>query len=100
MNFFCNVTNLVPVLNRIIHCRKYFIYEFCQQLNTLQQLQHVASYSFIHNAISSGRVHIHALWFDIYTGDIYYFSRSQKRFVEISETTAEYLLNEIQEYFT
>jgi len=70
------------------------------QLNTLQQLQHVASYSFIHNAISSGRVHIHALWFDIYTGDIYYFSRSQKRFVEISESTAEYLLSEIQEYFS
>lgn len=70
------------------------------QLNTLQQLQNIASYNFIHRAISSGRVHLHALWFDIYTGDVYYFSRKQKRFVEISETTSEYLLDEINEYFS
>lgn len=40
-----------------------------------------------------------SLWFDIYTGDIYFFSRRQKRFVEISEETSDYLLNELREYF-
>lgn len=41
----------------------------------------------------------HRLWFDIYTGDIYFFSRIQKRFVEINESTSDPLQTELREYF-
>ena len=42
---------------------------------------------------------IHRMWFAIYTGDVYFFSRTQKRFVEVSETTSGDLLDELREYF-
>lgn len=48
------------------------------QVNTLLQMENVASYSFMGDLVRDGRTHIHAMWFDIYTGDIYYFSRKQK----------------------
>ncbi|KAK4304263.1 hypothetical protein Pmani_023781 [Petrolisthes manimaculis] len=69
------------------------------QVNTLQQLQNIASYNFMREGLSRGRVYIHALWFDIYTGDIYYFSRQQKRFVDVNETNMERLLEEVLNIF-
>ncbi|XP_066981376.1 beta carbonic anhydrase 1 [Macrobrachium rosenbergii] len=70
------------------------------QVNTLQQLQNIASYNFMRDGLVRGRVYIHALWFDIYTGDIYYFSRQQKKFVDISEDNIERLLDEVKQYYT
>lgn len=35
------------------------------------------------NAIVAGRLHIHGMWFDIYKGEDYLFSKDQKRFVVI-----------------
>lgn len=65
------------------------------QINTLQQVENIASYSFLKPGLEDGSIHIHALWFDIYTGDIYYFSRRKKCFVEIREDTVGRLLDEI-----
>ena len=70
------------------------------QVNTLQQLQNIASYNFMREGLMRGRVYIHALWFDIYTGDIYYFSRRQKMFVDINESNTEKLLEEVLKYYT
>lgn len=69
------------------------------QVNTLQQLQNVASYGFLRKRLESHDLHIHALWFDIYTGDIYYFSRQSKRFVEINEDNVEKLVEEVSKYY-
>ena len=41
-------------------------------------MENVASYSFMGDLVRDGLTHIHAMWFDIYTGDIYYFSRKRK----------------------
>jgi carbonic anhydrase len=70
------------------------------QINTLQQLQNIASYGFLKKRLEKHDLHVHALWFDIYTGDIYYFSRASKRFVEINETTESHLLKEIMTYYS
>ncbi|XP_027239041.1 beta carbonic anhydrase 1 isoform X2 [Penaeus vannamei] len=70
------------------------------QVNTLQQLQNIASYNFMREGLSRGKVYIHALWFDIYTGDIYYFSRQQKMFVDVNEGNIEMLLEEVLKYYT
>ncbi|KAJ8972598.1 hypothetical protein NQ317_002325 [Molorchus minor] len=40
-------------------------------------------------------LHIHALWFDIYKGEIYYFSRAAKHFVLINEYTFDKLCQEV-----
>ena len=48
------------------------------QVNTLMQMENIASYPFMADCIRDGKTHIHAMWFDIFTGEIYYFSRKQK----------------------
>ena len=36
-------------------------------------------------ALRNGRIHIHCFWFDIYTGEIWCFSRKDKTFIMINE---------------
>lgn len=70
------------------------------QINTLQQLQNIASYGFLKQRLETFQLHIHALWFDIYTGDIYYFSRASKKFVIIDENNIVRLLDEVHKYYS
>lgn len=39
------------------------------QINALQQMCHIASHAFLHSYLIERRVHLHALWFDIYKGN-------------------------------
>lgn len=70
------------------------------QVNTLQQLQNVASYGMLKKRLQKHDLHIHALWFDIYTGDIYYFSRRAKQFIIIDESTYEVILSEVRRFYS
>ncbi|GLG93132.1 hypothetical protein R5R35_012754 [Gryllus longicercus] len=79
---------------------RFSIEDKLSQVNCLQQLQNIASYGFLKRKLETHQVHIHALWFDIYTGDIFYFSRQNKRFVEINEDTVEKLLREVNRYYS
>jgi len=83
----------------IDHEDKFSVQDKLSQVNTLQQLQNVASYSFLKQGLSSGKIWIHALWFDIYTGDVHYFSRKHKKFIDINETTFPKLLEEVSEFY-
>lgn len=62
------------------------------QLNTLQQLQNIASYSFLLDKLQSDSIRLHALWFDIQAGDFYMFSRSQQRFLNVTEENWEHFI--------
>lgn len=73
---------------------------FYFKVNTLQQLQNIASYGMLKKRLEKHDLHIHALWFDIYTGDIYYFSRRAKRFLIIDESSYEIILGEIRRYYS
>lgn len=79
---------------------KFCIEDKLSQINCLQQLQNIASYGFLKRRLETHQLHIHALWFDIYTGDIYYFSRQNKRFVEIKESTIDPLTKEVLKYYS
>lgn len=70
------------------------------QINTLQQLSNIASYGFLKRRLETHDLHIHALWFDIYTGDVYYFSRRAKKFLVVDETSVDNLLLEIRKYYS
>ncbi|XP_023705052.1 beta carbonic anhydrase 1 isoform X3 [Cryptotermes secundus] len=70
------------------------------QVNCLQQLQNIASYGFLKRRLETHELHIHALWFDIYTGDIYYFSRQNKKFININEDTFNMLEKEVLKYYS
>lgn len=66
-------------------------------VNTLVQMQNVTSYPFMHSCLRDGRTHIHALWFDIYTGEVHCFSRKEKTFILVDENSVEPLISELEE---
>jgi len=84
----------------IDHEDRFSIEDKLSQINTLQQLSNIASYGFLQDRLKRFDLHLHALWFDIYTGEIYYFSRGEKRFVIINETTIDGLLKEVLRYYS
>ncbi|XP_047034432.1 beta carbonic anhydrase 1 isoform X1 [Helicoverpa zea] len=79
---------------------KFCIEDKLSQVNTLQQLSNIASYGMLKKRLEKYDLHIHALWFDIYTGDIFYFSRRAKRFVIIDESSYEELAAEVRRYYS
>ena len=79
---------------------KFAIEDKLSQINTLQQLQNVASYGFLKKRLEQHDLHIHALWFDVFSGDIYYFSRQSKRFVSVTEHTIEAISDEVTKYYS
>lgn len=79
---------------------KFAIEDKLSQINTLEQMSNIASYGFLKARLESHNLHIHALWFDIYTGDIYYFSRGSKRFIQIDEDTVDKLTAEVKRFYS
>ena len=45
--------------------------------------------------IKTGEMRLHALWFDIYTGEIYYFSQKKGAFAIVNEETSTDIMDEI-----
>uniref|UniRef100_A0A1B6CNX2 Carbonic anhydrase n=1 Tax=Clastoptera arizonana TaxID=38151 RepID=A0A1B6CNX2_9HEMI len=84
----------------IDHENRFSLEDKLSQINCLQQLQNIASYGFLKKRLETHQLHIHALWFDIYSGDIFYFSRQSKRFVEINEETVDKLTTEVIRYYS
>lgn len=79
---------------------KFALEDKLSQINTLQQMSNIASYGFLKARLESHDLHIHALWFDIYTGDIYYFSRGAKQFVAVDESSVDQLSAEIRRFYS
>lgn len=67
------------------------------QINTLQQLENIASHAVLKEFMSRRQVALHAMWFDIYTGDVYLFSKRLKQFVRIDENTVDDLIAEVSD---
>lgn len=65
------------------------------QVNTLLQMENIASYPFMIDCTRSGKTHLHAMWFDIFTGEIYFFSRRRKHFLPILDSGVDLLLAEL-----
>ncbi|KAK2147424.1 hypothetical protein LSH36_554g01003 [Paralvinella palmiformis] len=64
------------------------------QINTLQQLQNIASHPIIHDKIANDEVRLNALWFDIYKGNFFMFSRSRKQFIPVTEESYDHLFED------
>jgi len=75
---------------------KFSVTDKLSMVNTLMQMENVTSYPFMRGH-KNGRVHIHAFWFDIYTGEIHCFSRKEKTFVITNEETLPLLQAELDE---
>uniref|UniRef100_A0A0N5B1Z3 Carbonic anhydrase n=1 Tax=Strongyloides papillosus TaxID=174720 RepID=A0A0N5B1Z3_STREA len=67
------------------------------QINTLQQVLNIASHEFMFDYISNKKVFLHAMWFDIYTGNMHMFSKVEKCFKLIDEENADKLLRYVED---
>ena len=75
---------------------KFSMTDKLSMVNTLMQMENVTSYSFMRGH-KNGRVHIHAFWFDIYTGEIHCFSRKAQTFMIANEETLPLLQEELDQ---
>jgi carbonic anhydrase len=55
------------------------------QINTVQQIEHLKTYSVIAEHIADGRLRVHAWWFDIATAYTYIYDEKKKIFEKICE---------------
>ncbi|KAK6019418.1 carbonate dehydratase [Ostertagia ostertagi] len=69
-----------------------------RHINTLQQLENIASHGFITEFLEKKTVDLHAMWFDIFAGEMYMFSKPRKQFILIDEGTVDQLETEIEKH--
>ncbi|XP_059153747.1 beta carbonic anhydrase 1-like [Physella acuta] len=67
------------------------------QLHCLEQASHVKTYPMLKPFVESGELHIHAMWFDVYTGNVYMFSPSMRKFVVVDDTSLNVLMKDAAE---
>jgi len=65
------------------------------QVNALCQMEHLMTYSAVRASRSSGRLRLHAWWFDLARADVYTYVDSAGRFILIDELNAGSLLNQL-----
>ena len=75
---------------------KFNVTDKLSMINTLLQMENVKSYRFMRTA-AEGQVHVHAFWFDIYTGEIHIFSRKEKTFIVVNDETLPSLEAELND---
>ncbi|KAK3581678.1 hypothetical protein CHS0354_022605 [Potamilus streckersoni] len=75
---------------------KFRIEDKFSQVNCLTQLQNIAGYPMLKDKLANDEVRLHAMWFDIYTGNVYMFSREKKRFIEINEENLYHLITDAE----
>jgi carbonic anhydrase len=62
------------------------------QQNVLLQVEHLRSYPPVAEAEKSGRVRLHAWWFDLSTADVLDHDAASNRFVPLDDARVERLL--------
>ncbi|PIO67073.1 hypothetical protein TELCIR_11194 [Teladorsagia circumcincta] len=77
---------------------KWGVEDKLSQINTLQQLENIASHGFITEFLEKKTVDLHAMWFDIFAGEMYMFSKPRKQFILIDEETVGQLETEIEKH--
>lgn len=65
------------------------------QVNVLQQMEHIASYPFVHERIEKKQLRIHGWWFDIAHAEVYCYEETLGQFVLIDECEAELILERL-----
>ncbi|KAK6748314.1 hypothetical protein RB195_001126 [Necator americanus] len=77
---------------------KWSVEDKLSQINTLQQLENCASHGFLTEFLEKKTVDLHAMWFDIYTGEMYLFSKPRRKFILVNEDTVNELTEEVNQH--
>lgn len=65
------------------------------QVNVLQQIEHLKSYSFVRERLEQKKLQIHGWWFDIAQADVYCYEKDLNQFVLIDENEAKLILERL-----
>ena len=65
------------------------------QLNVMQQLRHLYTYPLVRQHVDSGRLRLHAWWFELKNADVYAYDDSARRFTVIDDEVADRLLRKL-----
>ena len=71
-------------------------YNQMSQVNVLQQLEHLRTYSILQERLREGKMRLHAWWFDIKNADVYAYDEAQKRYVVIDEESVKPILLKLE----
>jgi carbonic anhydrase len=66
------------------------------QLNVLVQLEHLMSYPIVRAKVMAGTLHLSGWWFDIATGTMYSYERTNRSFAVIDRQVAEQLIARLE----
>lgn len=66
------------------------------QVNALQQLAHLRSYSIVQERLREGKIRLHAWWFDIKNADVYAYDETQKRYIVLDEESVKPILLKLE----
>ncbi|VDD90449.1 unnamed protein product [Enterobius vermicularis] len=66
------------------------------QINTLQQVENITSHNFLAEILEQKQVNLHALWFELKTGDLHMFSKANERYVVVGEENINDLIHEVE----
>lgn len=76
---------------------EYNMQDKLSQVNAVQQLENIAAYPFLHERLAKGALLLHALWYDVHSGKVFFLSRKQERFIEVNEDSYFALIEEVRE---
>lgn len=65
------------------------------QINVLQQLEHLKTYSLVQKHMSEGMLRIHGWWFDLATADVRYYDGEANKFLLIDDDGAAKITNSL-----
>ena len=72
------------------------LHNHLSQLNVLEQLDHIRSYPVVRDRLRDKRLRLHAWWFDIREAEVLTLDVSSRRFVTMTETEAEGILERLE----
>lgn len=65
------------------------------QINVLQQISHILSYSFVQEKVEKKKLRVHGWWFDIAKAEVYCYEESLHQFVLIDEEESKLILQRL-----
>ena len=86
------MTNNAALFDDLILDKQLALHNQLSQVNVLQQMEHVMTYSFVKERVAAKQLRIHGWWFDIAKADVYCYERALRQFVLIDENEAKDIL--------
>ncbi len=71
------------------------IHNQLSQINVLQQIEHITSYSFIFDRLEKNQLRVHGWWFDIAQANVYCYEKNLDQFILIDEEEADLILKRL-----